>query len=74
MDLALGAARDVGADLIIANDPDADRCAVGIPTADDFRMLRGDEVGYFWDGGPPPGHQPVDRWSRRSCRAPCWRP
>lgn len=45
MDLALGAARDVGADLIIANDPDADRCAVGIPTADGFRMLRGDEVG-----------------------------
>ena len=45
MDLALAAAGREKADLIIANDPDADRCAVGIPTADGFRMLRGDEVG-----------------------------
>ncbi len=45
MDLSLAAATGVGADLIIANDPDADRCAVGIPTQDGFRMLRGDEVG-----------------------------
>ena len=45
MDLALAAATRVGADLIIANDPDADRCAVGIPTETGFRMLRGDEVG-----------------------------
>lgn len=45
MDLALAAAVRENADLIIANDPDADRCAVGIPTADGFRMLRGDEVG-----------------------------
>lgn len=45
MDLALATARAQGADLIIANDPDADRCAVGIRTADDYRMLTGDEVG-----------------------------
>ena len=45
MDLALEMAERVGADLIIANDPDADRCAVGIATGDGFRMLRGDEVG-----------------------------
>ncbi len=45
MDLSLAAAAATGADLIIANDPDADRCAVGVPTADGFRMLRGDEVG-----------------------------
>jgi phosphomannomutase len=45
MDLALAAASREHADLIIANDPDADRCAVGIPTPDGFRMLRGDEVG-----------------------------
>lgn len=45
MDLALDMARRERADLIIANDPDADRCAVGIPTQDGFRMLRGDEVG-----------------------------
>ncbi len=45
MDLSLAAATGLGADLIIANDPDADRCAVGIPHGDGFRMLRGDEVG-----------------------------
>ena len=45
MDLALATAERVGAHLIIANDPDADRCAVGIPTDSGYRMLRGDEVG-----------------------------
>jgi phosphomannomutase len=45
MDLALTEARAQGADVIIANDPDADRCAVGIRTAEDYRMLTGDEVG-----------------------------
>ena len=38
--------RDVGADIVIANDPDADRCAVAVPDPDGgWRMLRGDEVG-----------------------------
>ncbi|MFF4341557.1 phospho-sugar mutase [Kitasatospora sp. NPDC001540] len=46
MDLAFAAARAARPDLVIANDPDADRCAVAVPTADgDWRMLRGDEVG-----------------------------
>ena len=45
MDLSLAAARATGADVIIANDPDADRCAIGIRTAEDYRMLTGDEVG-----------------------------
>jgi phosphomannomutase len=45
MDLSLAAAARSAADLIIANDPDADRCAVGIATDGGFRMLRGDEVG-----------------------------
>jgi phosphomannomutase len=46
LDLAMALAKDRGADLIIANDPDADRCAVAVPTgAGEWRMLRGDEVG-----------------------------
>jgi phosphomannomutase len=48
MDLALAAARSRGADLVIANDPDADRCAVAVPdpgTDGGWRVLRGDEVG-----------------------------
>src|SRR5688572_11083381 len=31
MDLALALAEEVGADLVVANDPDADRCAVRVP-------------------------------------------
>ncbi|MEV6985819.1 phospho-sugar mutase [Sphaerisporangium sp. NPDC051017] len=46
MDLSLELAEKTGADLIIANDPDADRCAVGVPLPEGgFRMLTGDEVG-----------------------------
>lgn len=45
IDLALGLLRSSGADLVIANDPDADRCAVAVPTPAGGRMLRGDEVG-----------------------------
>ncbi len=45
-DLLLALAAEVNADLAIANDPDADRCALGIPTGDGgWRMLRGDETG-----------------------------
>ncbi|WP_433499745.1 phospho-sugar mutase [Sphaerimonospora sp. CA-214678] len=46
MDLALGLAASIGADLVLANDPDADRCAVGTPLPEGgYRMLTGDEVG-----------------------------
>jgi phosphomannomutase len=45
MDLALQVAQQVAADLVVANDPDADRCAVAVPTERGWRMLRGDEVG-----------------------------
>ena len=46
IDLALKKARDFGAELVIANDPDADRCAAAISDpALGWRMLRGDELG-----------------------------
>ena len=61
LDLAFATAGEVAADLIIANDPDADRCAVAVPdqtapaggrspadagvAGGGWRMLRGDEVG-----------------------------
>ncbi|MEU6407455.1 phospho-sugar mutase [Microbispora sp. NPDC046933] len=46
MDLALELAAATRADLVIANDPDADRCAVGAPLpGGGYRMLTGDEVG-----------------------------
>jgi phosphomannomutase len=48
MDLAYETAREVGAELILANDPDADRLAIAIPDADadsGYRRLTGNEVG-----------------------------
>ncbi|MBC6458685.1 phospho-sugar mutase [Actinomadura sp. HBU206391] len=49
MDLALRLVVSADADLVIANDPDADRCAVGVRVGADgpegSRMLTGDEVG-----------------------------
>ncbi|MDX3105989.1 phospho-sugar mutase [Nonomuraea angiospora] len=46
MDLAVALAAKLDADLVLANDPDADRCAVGVPLPDGTcRMLTGDEVG-----------------------------
>ncbi|MFF1694197.1 phospho-sugar mutase [Streptomyces sp. NPDC058257] len=45
MDLSFAKAREVDPDLIIANDPDADRCAAAVKDGTDWRMLRGDEVG-----------------------------
>ncbi|MFM7491904.1 MAG: phospho-sugar mutase [Actinomycetota bacterium] len=46
IDLSLKKAAEVSADLVIANDPDADRCAAAIlDQSGHWRMLRGDEVG-----------------------------
>jgi phosphomannomutase len=45
-DLLLALASEVDADLAIALDPDADRCALGLRDRDGYwRMLRGDETG-----------------------------
>ena len=46
-DALLALAADVEADVAIALDPDADRCAVGIPTGTGWRMLSGDETGWL---------------------------
>lgn len=46
-DLLLALAAEVEADVAIALDPDADRCAVGIPTPSGWRMLSGDETGWL---------------------------
>jgi len=48
MDLALALAAERDADLVVANDPDADRCAAAVPdraAPGGWRMLRGDEAG-----------------------------
>jgi phosphomannomutase len=47
LDLALALAREKRADLVLANDPDADRLAVAIPapTSAGYRQLSGNEVG-----------------------------
>jgi phosphomannomutase len=45
LDLALDQARSRGADLVIANDPDADRLAVVAPVAGGWRPLSGNEIG-----------------------------
>ena len=49
IDLALETARAFDADLVIANDPDADRCAAAIKDSQgQWRMLRGDELGVIF--------------------------
>jgi phosphomannomutase len=45
LDRVLALGERVDADLVIAHDPDADRCAVAVRTGDRFAVLTGDDVG-----------------------------
>lgn len=45
LDLAFELAQQENADLVLANDPDADRLAIGIPTATGWARLTGDQLG-----------------------------
>ena len=45
LDLAFATADRAGTDLVIANDPDADRLAIGVRGADGWERLSGNEVG-----------------------------
>ena len=46
IDQSIDLARQVGADLVVALDPDADRCSLAIPLRDgSWRQLSGDEIG-----------------------------
>ncbi len=45
LDMVLALAREIDADLVVANDPDADRCCVAVRDAGAWRVLSGDELG-----------------------------
>ena len=45
LDLALAEAKKMHADLILANDPDADRLAVVVPDGEAWRTFNGNEIG-----------------------------
>ncbi len=48
LDCAVQTATQVGADAILANDPDADRLAVCLPTQSGWQRLTGDQVGLLF--------------------------
>ena len=45
MELGLEYCRKTGADLLLATDPDADRCGIAVKDEEEYRLLSGNEVG-----------------------------
>ena len=45
MELGLEYCRKVNADLLLATDPDCDRCGIAVKDGEDYRLLSGNEVG-----------------------------
>ncbi len=45
MELGLQTCRKTGADLLLATDPDCDRCGIAVRDGEDYRLLSGNEVG-----------------------------
>ena len=45
MELGLQYCRKTGADLMLATDPDCDRCGIAVRDGDDYKLLTGNEVG-----------------------------
>jgi phosphomannomutase len=67
MDLAFAAAAEHGAELVIANDPDADRVAVGVPDGHGgWHRLSGNEVGWLlgWRIAQQAAGRGLDRGTR----------
>ncbi len=61
LDLAFALAREGGAAIILANDPDADRLSVAAhDTQGQWRALRGDEIGWLLGDALLPQAQPGD--------------
>ena len=64
MDAVTALAKEVSADLIAANDPDADRLAIAVPHQGGYRPLSGNEIGcllghYLLEVGPQTAHRTV---------------
>ena len=47
MDLLLNLAKTKNVDIAIANDPDADRCALAVKDKGNWKVLNGDEIGFL---------------------------
>ena len=60
LDLAIARANEVAADLVLANDPDADRLGAAVRDGDQWRALRGDEIGWLLASALLPAAGPQD--------------